>query len=209
MSIVPAKSRNARAFTLLEIMLAVGILAMMAMAIYRFVQSNVTALRLSAETTAADAQYDAFREFLTAQLQSLPGGSGALGGDTLKVNDRSRDELRWTTSAGPGVLTRYAGGDYIVTLRLLPESEKSDVLDLGLSRKQKTDSALSEIQDSWVPLLQNVRGIQIRYFDPRVNVWLPRWSDTITLPRLVRVVIERNDSTAPWEAIIALGRTPL
>jgi prepilin-type N-terminal cleavage/methylation domain-containing protein len=35
------------AFTLLEIMLAVAILGMMAVAIYRFVQSNIVALRVS------------------------------------------------------------------------------------------------------------------------------------------------------------------
>jgi prepilin-type N-terminal cleavage/methylation domain-containing protein len=37
------------AFTLLEITLAVAILATMSLAIYRFVQSNLTALRASAD----------------------------------------------------------------------------------------------------------------------------------------------------------------
>src|SRR5438067_11620755 len=43
---LPRASRT-RAFTLLEIMLAVIILAMMALVIYRFVQANVTAIRVS------------------------------------------------------------------------------------------------------------------------------------------------------------------
>ena len=34
-------------FTLLEIMLAVGILGLMSLAIFRFVQANMTALRVS------------------------------------------------------------------------------------------------------------------------------------------------------------------
>ncbi|MEY2536884.1 MAG: ral secretion pathway protein [Verrucomicrobiota bacterium] len=209
MSIAPVSVRSRKAFTLLEIMLAVAILGMMSVAIYRFVQSNVNALRLSSETTAADAQYDALRDFLTAQLQSLPAGTGALMGDSVKLNDRSRDEIKWTTSAGPGVLTRYAGGDYIVSMRMQPPNSSSDRLDLGLLRKPKTDNSPSDVHESWVPLLENVRSVQIRYFDPRVNAWLPRWADTITLPRLVRIVIERNDGGTPWESIIALGRTPL
>src|SRR5215472_9985270 len=45
---------KARGFTLLEIMLAVAILGMMALAIFRFVQTNLTALRFSSETAAAD-----------------------------------------------------------------------------------------------------------------------------------------------------------
>src|SRR5262245_2685883 len=62
---------KARGFTLLEIMLAVAILGMMALAIFRFVQTNLTALRFSSETSAADAQYDGLRDLLTNQWQSL------------------------------------------------------------------------------------------------------------------------------------------
>src|SRR5579884_4547338 len=61
-----------RAFTLLEIMLAVGILGLMSLAIFRFVQSNLTSLRLSSDISAADAQYDGLRALLAAEWQSLP-----------------------------------------------------------------------------------------------------------------------------------------
>src|SRR6185295_5017566 len=105
------------AFTLLEIMLAVAILSMMAVAIYRFVLSNIVALRVSSEATAADAGYDSLRDLLSAELQSLPPGSGALLGEPLKVNDRSRDELKWISGAGLGVLTRYAPSDFTVSFR--------------------------------------------------------------------------------------------
>ena len=72
---------RARAFTLLEIMLAVIILGMMSLAIYRFVQANVTAVRISSEADAAEARYDGLRELLTQQLQSLPPGTAALAGE--------------------------------------------------------------------------------------------------------------------------------
>jgi len=42
---IHAVRRRYRGFTLLEIMLAVAILGMMAVAIFRFVQTNLTALR--------------------------------------------------------------------------------------------------------------------------------------------------------------------
>jgi hypothetical protein len=166
-------------------------------------------LRISSEASAADGRYDALRELMTAQWQSLPGGSGALLGESVKLNDRGRDEIKWITSAGPGVLTRYAPGDFVVSMRLQPEDKNSDRLDLGLLRKPKGDQSFIDVQESWIPLIEDVRSLQIRYFDPRLNVWLPRWSDTVTLPRLIKVVIERNDASVPWEAIIALGRTPL
>jgi prepilin-type N-terminal cleavage/methylation domain-containing protein len=199
---------NRRGFTLLEITLAVGILAMMSVAIYRFVQSNLTAMRISSQMSAADARYNGLRELLMAQWQSLPPGSGAMTGEPFKFNDRPRDEIKWTCSSGPGLLTRYAPGEFTVWMRLQPENKKSDRLDLGFLRKPKDDSSITHEHETWVPLIEDVGSLQIRYFDPRLNVWVERWTDTFLLPRLVKVVIGRSDAATPWEVIIPLGRTP-
>lgn len=206
MFIETANRHRCRGFTLLEIIIAVVILATMAMSIYRFVQSNMSAIRVSSETIAADSQYDGLREVLTAQWQALPPGKGALLGEAFKLEARSRDEIRWVCSAGPGLMTRYATGDFLVTLRL---QSNHDRFDLGLSRKPVNDSGLSEVAQSWIPLIDNVISLEIRYFDARLNVWVERWTDANALPRLVRLTVGRGDSGAAWEAIIPLGRTPL
>jgi len=207
MFIVPVNRR--RGFTLLEIIMAVAILATMALAIYRFVQSNLVAIRLSSGAIAADARYDGLREVLANQWQSLPSGMGALLGDAFKLNDRERDEVRWICGAGPGLMTRYAAGDFVVALRLQSEKKDSDRLDLGFLRKPKDDSSRTNVNESWIPLIEDVRSLQVRYFDARLNVWVERWTDTGTLPRLVKVTVNRSDAAAPWEAIIPLGRTPM
>jgi prepilin-type N-terminal cleavage/methylation domain-containing protein len=199
----------ARAFTLLEIMLAVIILGMMSLAIYRFVQANVTAIRVSGKTDAVEARYDGLRELLTQQLQSLPPGTAALAGEPLKIEGRDRDELTWFCTAGPGLLTRYATGDFRVSLRLRAHDAKSRQLDLGLLRKPKEDTAVSNEHETWVRLIENVGTLQIRFFDSRLNAWVPRWTDTVTLPRLVKVVIGRTDATVPREITVPLARMPL
>jgi prepilin-type N-terminal cleavage/methylation domain-containing protein len=204
-----AQVNRRHGFTLLEIIMAVAILATMAVAIYRFVQANLVAIRLSSETLASEARYDGLREMLAAEWQSLPPGKGALTGDAFKLSDRERDEIRWICGAGPGLMTRYASGDFVVALRLQPEKKDSDRYDLGLLRKPKDDSALTDANESWVPLIENVSSLQVRYFDPRLNVWVERWTDAGTLPRLVKVIIGRSDASVPWEAIIPLGRTPM
>lgn len=198
-----------RGFTLLEIMLAVAILAGMALAIYRFVQSNIIALRVSSDISASDSRYGALRDLLTAQWQSLPSGSAAMSGEPIKVNDLSRDQISWTCGAGPGLLTRYAPGDFVVTMQLRAAPQKSDRIDLGFLRKPQGDRSFTNAQESWIPLLENVRSLQIRYFDSRMNNWQDKWTDNVTLPRLVKVTVERGDASVPWEAIIPLGRTPL
>ena len=199
-------SLRLRGFTLLEIMLAVGILGLMSLAIFRFVQANMTALRLSSDIAARDSQYDGLRDFLTAEWQSLNPQRARLTGEPLKVNDRERDVIGWFCSAGPGLLTRYAPGEFKVVLRLRPESEKSDRLDLGLTRKPKDESG--QEHESWVPLIKNVSSLQISYFNPNLNTWIDRWSNTSQMPWLVKVTVGRSDSPVPWEAIIPLKRTP-
>ena len=209
MFIARARQRARSAFTLLEITLAVMILAMMSLAIYRFVQSNLTALRISAEVNTIDARYSGFESLLANQWQNLPAGVGALVGEPFKLNEQARDEITWVSSAGPGLLTRYATGEYRVSMRLRPVAKDANAMEIGLARRPNNDEINADEQESWIPLLPNVRAMQIRYFDPRLNTWVERWTDTVTLPRLVKVAIERTDSPAPWEAIIALGRTPL
>lgn len=203
------RGMRARAFTLLEITLAVAILGMMALAIYRFVSTNLIAVRVSAEVNAEDARYSGLANLLTAQLQELPAGQGALGGEPYKFSGRSRDEMTWTCSAGPGLFTRYATGDYTVTMRLKP-IPKTDLMELGVTREPEDDtSTTNDAEKGWVPLLENLRSMEIRYFDPRLNAWVDRWTDRGTLPHLVKVTLDRVGGSVPWEAIIPLRRTPL
>jgi len=197
-----------RGFTLLEIMLAVAILGMMALAIFRFVQTNLTALKFSSETAAADAQYDGLRDLLTTQWQSLSPLRARMIGEPFKLNDRERDEIRWNCGAGPGLLTRYAPGEFIVVLRLQPQKDNGDQLDLGLLRKPQDDSDVAEADETWVPLIKNVGSLEITYFDPNANTWLPRWPGGNRMPSLVKISVGRPDAPDPWEAVIPLRRTP-
>jgi prepilin-type N-terminal cleavage/methylation domain-containing protein len=198
-----------RGFTLLEITLAVAILGMMSLTIFRFVQSNLTALSVSSDVNAAEAQYDGFRDLLMAEWQSLSPRRAGMKGEPFKLNDRQRDEISWNCSAGPGLLTRYAPGNFTVSLRLQPEnSKKSNRLDLGFLRKPQKDSDIGEEHASWVPLIKNVNTLQILYFNPVLNTWIDRWTDGTRLPRLIKLSVGRADATTPWEVIIPLGRTP-
>jgi|SRR5450432_238270 len=207
MFIARVDRRRRHAFTLLEIMLAVAILGLMAVTIYRFVAANLVAVHFSSEMNENNARYAGFANLLTELLQDLPPGQGKLGGEPYKFSGRSRDEMTWVCSVGPGLLTRYATGDYSVTLRLRP-MKKSDQMELGFTREPAEDIAPTESNQSWVPLIADLNSMEIRYFDPRLNAWVDRWTDRGTLPHLVRVTIERAGAAVPWEAIIPLRRTP-
>lgn len=206
MFIGTAKRIRARGFTLLEIVLAAAILGLMSMAIYRFVQTNITVLRLNAAETVEEARYAGLLDLLTTEWQDLPPGVGALGGEPFKFNDRPRDEITWACTPGPGLLTRYAEGEFTVRMRLKPAT-KGDSMQLGFLRRPRDTAEGSDEGETWVPVMDEVRGMRIRYFDNRLNAWVERWTDTSTLPRLIEVILERP-GRANWQAIVALGRTP-
>ena len=208
MSTVRAEPRWARAFTLLEVTLAVAILGMMALAIYRFVSTNLTAVRLSSEMNETDSRYEGLANVLTQQLQDLPPGQGTLVGEPYKFSGRSRDEMTWICSAGPGLMTRYATGEFSVTLRLRP-IERSDQMELGMVRESNDEDEPVPENKAWISLLTGVNSMEIRYFDPRLNAWVDRWTDRGTLPHLVRLTIARAGSSVPWEAVLPLRRSPL
>ena len=209
MFIETVKRARQRGFTLLEITLAVAILAMMTIAIYRFVATNLTVMRVSSEQNVIEARYSGLMNLLSAQWQSLPAGQGMLSGEPFKFNDRPRDEIVWVCGSGPGLLTRYAPGEFTVNMRLKRVNESSDKMELGFLRRPRETAEGSDEGESWIPLLDKVQGLRITYFDVRLNAWIERWTDTSTLPRLVKVVIERTDGSKNWEAVIALGRTPI
>jgi prepilin-type N-terminal cleavage/methylation domain-containing protein len=208
MSTAPVKRTRQRGFTLLEITLATAILGMMCLAVYRFVQMNITVLRYSAADSVEEAHYAGLLDLLTTQWQDLPTGMGALAGETFLFNQRPRDEIVWFCSAGPGLITRYAEGEFSVRMRLRPMKEGGENMELGFLRRPRETAEGSDEGETWVPLIANVRGLRIRYFDPRLNAWVERWTDSSTLPRLIEVILERPNRPN-WQAIVALGRTPL
>ena len=201
------KRTRPRGFSLLEITLATAILGLMCLAVYRFVETNIAVLRISAADSVEEARYTGLLDLMTTQWQSLPTGVGALAGETYMFNQRPRDEIVWACGAGPGLLTRYAGGEFTVRMRLRPMKDGGDKMQLGFLRRPRETAEGSDEGETWVPLIDDVRGMRVRYFDPRLNAWVERWTDSSSLPRLIEVILERPDR-ANWQAIVALGRTP-
>jgi prepilin-type N-terminal cleavage/methylation domain-containing protein len=198
--------RGRAAFTLLEVMLAVMVMALIALAIYRFVVTDLQAIKISIQDTSEKGAAEAMVAVLREELCNLPAGQpDALLGEAHKFNDKASDRVEWLTQAGNGLFTRAADGQWKATLLLRPQ-DKTNTYTLGLLRQLPANS---NREQHWLPLLSNVDAIEIRYFDPRLNAWLDKWSDSQSLPSLVRVRIWRTNQTVPYESVIELPPTRL
>jgi len=199
-----ADSRR-RAFTLLEVMLAVIVLALITLTLYRFVDTALTTIRLSTEYTARKSAMQNLVAVLESEFTNLPPTQpGALIGQAHMFSDKSSDEVTWLTNAGNGLFAMDADGLWKVSLELRPQ-EKSASFTLGLVRELPDNKDTRA--EHWLPLMRDVDALEVRYFDHRLNVWLEKWSDQMVRPNLVRIRIWRMNETDPYETVIELPPT--
>ena len=210
---IRAKNNVPRGFTLLEVMIATMIIALLATTLFRFVSTNLRAMKDTTELQDERESLQAVVRFLQAQLADLPRReNGALLGNPLKLHDLSSDEIIWRTHAGQGVLTAAAPGEYRVTMTVQPVESTSSELELGLRREPITPEARADVdffargsgasKYNWVSLVRPMAAFEVRYFDPRLNAWLDRWTDQTARPQLVRVRLWKNADDPPVEAIL-------
>jgi prepilin-type N-terminal cleavage/methylation domain-containing protein len=192
---------RSRGFTLLEVMLAVVVMAMLVITLYSFVEANLRAITFSKEMNAEHQAMTSLVSYIQEQLGDLPPrGQGVLLGTAHKYRDLASDEMEWVCSGGSGVLTTAAPEQYRVVLTIQPVEKNSTALEIGL-RRRPIDA--DEKNYKWVPLLKNVVAMEIRYHDPRQqNQWLEKWRDPNARPSLVRVKIWRTAEDQPFEAVL-------
>jgi prepilin-type N-terminal cleavage/methylation domain-containing protein len=191
-----------RAFTLLEVVIAVAIVSLLTISIYRFVAANLTALRISTEMSTERQSMVGLVNLIDGQLSDLPvQGQALLLGQPHKFHDLESDEMQWLCRAGQGLLTTAALGEYRVTLELKPVEKTSAELELGLRRRPVEGT---EKDDTWISLMRPVVALEIRYFHPQLNAWVERWNDQNRRPSLVRISITRTLEEPPYEAVLTL-----
>lgn len=197
----PLPSRR-RAFTLIEVMIAVVITMLLAVSLYRFLSTSLDAIASTTEMTVEQEKLGAFINYVEGQLHDIPPkGQGLLLGTANKFHDLSSDEMQWLCRPGQGTLTTAAAGEFKVTLMLRPQSETSRVYDLGLRRRPVTGN---DKEVNWVPLLRDVAAVEVRYFHPQLNAYIERWNDQNTRPLLVKISIWKTKDSQPLTAVLTI-----
>ena len=188
-----------KAFTLLEVMLAVCVFAMVAVSLYRFVETTLTAVRVATASAREQALETAFFGYLRGQMLALPSArSGAITGEPHRFNNISSDALRWIARPGSGLLTRHAAGEWNVTLTT--QELQGGEYELGL-RRQDIDARKDP---AWLPLFRGVRGFEVRYYDPSRAEWMEKWTDVVRRPTLIRVRLWRDPPPEAYEVVLPI-----
>lgn len=195
-----ARRRGRAGFTLIEVVIAVIIISFLMFSVYRFVRANLLAIRVSSQLAAERESVSSLLDYLRSVLEDLPvRGQGQLLGNPGSFHNLASDEMTWVCRAGQGLLTANGPDEYRVTLAIQPVDKSSAELEIGLRRLAAN---IDEKNYNWLPLLRPAAALEIRYYDPRLNAWIERWSDTNLRPLMVRVRVWRKAEEPPLEAIL-------
>ena len=90
---IRARASRRRAFTLIEVMVATLILALLVFSLYRFISATLRALEASTQLSEERQTVAALTRFVQAQLNDLPvRGSGVLLGKANQFHELAADE---------------------------------------------------------------------------------------------------------------------
>ncbi len=190
---------KALGFTLLEVMLAVCVLALVGVSVYRFVATTLTAVRVSKASEQERDLMTAFAGYLRGRMLALPSARpGAIMGEPHRFNRISSDELTWVARPGSGLLTRHATGEWTVTLT----TKELDHGECELGFRRQDVERKRDVD--WLPLMRGVRGFEVRYFDAERKEWMEKWADAGSRPTLIRVKLWRDPSPEAYEVVLPI-----
>lgn len=201
-------------FTILELMLAIGIFAMVLTAIYAtwiaILKGSRAGLKAAAEVQRARIAMrtleDAFNstEMFVANMNYY-----------LFVADTSGDMAAVSMAARlpagfPGV-GRY--GDQIVRrVSFYTQPGKDGMYELIMTQAPILLATNSSHEAYTLTLARDVTFFRMSFFDPRKNEWLDEWKYTNQLPKLVQIGLglgkTGNDASKPYNLVTSLVALP-
>ena len=199
-------------FTLIEVMLAVAILSLTTLGIFRFVQSTVRAVAASVEDTEEQLSVERLVALVQEELYSLPvRGQTNIQGEAIKLNGVDFDSIEWRSRGGAGLMTTAATGEYRVKLRIQPIEKNSNKYEIGFWRRPallETATGLvaggNDSDATWVPLLQRAASLRLRYWDSRLGQLLDSWKDPTVRPAFVIMSVLLEGESIAYEAVLRI-----
>jgi type II secretion system protein J len=200
-------SRRPAGFTLVEVMIAIGILALVIASIYSTWTAILRASK-SGQTAAAAVQRTRIvvrlLEDSLSSAQSFGANVGYYGfmaenGDEASLSFVARLSRAFPRSGRFGDLDVRR-----VTFSVLPGSDGGRNLVL-----RQTPLVMDPDEDETehpIVLAKNVKEFSMEFWDNRLNDWVDEWKNTNQLPRLVMFTLKLADTARPMSPVEEISR---
>lgn len=199
------KSAHEAGFTLVEMMVALSLLAMITLLITQALRGGI-AVTNRAERTSEQSELRQIRNYLSDVVSaSIPLETIGETGDYSAFFHGDSQQFKFVTShTVPG---QYAGL-YVTKFHLVPAASRSKLYDLWLDqhlfhRFAKTDRRVSPR----VKLLEDIANVRFRYYglepDKLNPTWVSQWRNPKAAPTLVSIEIDfAQDDKRKWPPLI-------
>ncbi|CAN5248463.1 hypothetical protein BH23VER1_BH23VER1_32250 [soil metagenome] len=196
--------RKPGAFTLIEVVIAMSLIALLVGGIYAVAQG---AFRVSNEVVRAQQRsmlVHSFVELCRRNFEAMPGN-----GQVELVSEGGAGQfltqLIFTDYPMAFTWSGVAAGSAEVIMLTEPESRgslrvKLQYLDPEEAEKRRAALAPGDLGTS-LELLSGVRVLQWRFYDPRTEEWETEWVDASRRPTLVELNLEFYDASDPVRAV--------
>jgi prepilin-type N-terminal cleavage/methylation domain-containing protein len=187
-----------RGFTLLEVVLSMGILALLAASVYAIASSSITASRTVMEQQLTLRRLDAFLRITRGALLNLPGQ--ATVSLEMARGSGGDPEPRLTLGNVQGVfgLPSLGGGSLVLAAK--PRADGTRTFTMLRIPARATDRELeAALAARGIPLLPKVRKPRWSFFAD--DNWKEEWPAGSPRPALVRLQLEIDGLPDPVEAI--------
>ena len=198
-------SRGEEGFTLLELLVAVTLLAMLSVMMYGGLSFGARIWERSGQTSQRQSQVQIVQGLLRREIAQIEAAvAGTRFGDAGLAFLGGPESL---TFVGPMPSYLGLGGDYLIRVETDGfGGSKSLVFDWELFRPDQSGLEFTDTAEREV-LLQGIEGIQFAYFGAsgrsEVAEWHERWEDEIELPQLVRLRVDfPQEGTRVWPDLV-------
>ncbi len=189
------------AFTLLEVILSMAILAMLAASVYAIVSSSISASRTAMDQQLTLRRLDAFLRVTRDAFVNLPGRASVLLQIAKTSGGQPEPRLVLGNVQGLFGMPSLGGGTLVLAAR--PRSDGTRTITMLRIPPNCTDRELEAAYDApGTPLLPKIRKPAWSFQSPETGgEWKIEWPEGSPRPSLVRLRFETDDLPDPVEAV--------
>lgn len=187
------RSRSA-GFTLLEMVLAMVLLALLSGALFKLVQASFEATASLQQNQTEDENIYAFIDLCRNTFSTLPARASIHTAVDQSDGNALPQLIIDNAPAFSWGDNEYVNGTTILSAR--PQSDGFFSLSETHQAASTTANQNPLLNQDWLPLLTGLRQISWRFFDSRSQTWQDDWSDTGFHPAVIQVNIVPSSSTS-------------
>jgi type II secretion system protein J len=196
---VRRRRRQPAGFTLLELTLALGVTAMLALSLYKSLGVCLQARRSATATVENTRAASIAMELICRDFESVPPPTGLLSQSFIATRQLGptgeADFVDFFTIGADGVEPRQPFDEGVRQIELALRTDVTPPVLVRRIIRNLMPRVQTEPEEEI--LCRNVRSLTLRYFDG--YEWLEEWDSTVVgnvLPMAVQVILELEDPTA-------------